>query len=261
MHTHRFLFSFLLAFSWPVLAAEAPDFEREQRLANEFVDAIVVGDAIDLNDGTRDFVGIMTEADTDKARGAVLIMHGRGYHPAWPTVIQPLRTALPEKGWATLSIQMPVLHKEAKYFDYVKIFPHAHPRISSAIKYLRDEGYERVVVLSHSCGAHMMMSYIHQNGDKEFDAYISVGSGATDYKQPMINTFPFADMKVPILDIYGSNDFPAVLRKAEERAGLLKKGGNAKSAQVVVSNADHYYQKQADVEKLISEIGSWLDTL
>ena len=256
----RALIMFL--FSLTAQASEPhPDFEREQRLASEFVDGIVVGDVVDLNDGSRDFVGVLTESDTDEPKGAILILHGRGYHPAWPTVIQPLRTTLPEKGWATLSIQMPVLEKEAKYFDYVPIFPYAYPRIKTGIKYLRDEGYKRVVVLAHSCGAHMMMSYINNNGDSEFDAYISVGSGATDYKQPMIEEFPFDNMKVPILDIYGSEDFPAVLRMAAERASLIKQGGNAKSAQVVVKGADHYYQKQADVEQLGAEISKWLESL
>jgi acetyl esterase/lipase len=258
---NRLFFLLLINLPGTAFAAEVPDFEREQRLASEYVDAIVVGDAVELNDGERDFMGVMTEAETDKPKGAVLIMHGRGYHPAWPTVIQPLRTMLPEQGWSTLSIQLPVLGKDAKYFDYLPIFSFAYPRIRAAIQYLREAGYERVIVLAHSCGAHMMMSYIHKNGDKEFDGYISVGSGATDYKQPMKEEFPFAGMKVPVLDIYGSNDFPAVLRMAGKRASLIKQGGNAKSAQVVVDGADHYYMKQADVEKLGAEIVKWLNTL
>jgi pimeloyl-ACP methyl ester carboxylesterase len=77
----------------------------------------------------------------------------------------------------------------------------------------------------------------------------------------MIEEFPFDNMKVPILDIYGSEDFPAVLRMAAERASLIKQGGNAKSAQVVVKGADHYYQKQADVEQLGAEISKWLESL
>jgi len=254
------LLSLPLSYS-PAYAETVPDYEREQRLADEIVDGIVVGDAVDLNDGKRDFLGIMTEADGDKARGAVLIMHGRGFHPAWPEVVQPLRIILPESDWATLSIQMPVLEKEAKYFDYVPLFPESYKRIQSAIKYLRDEGYEKVILLAHSCGAHMAMSYINQHGDDALDAYISVGSGATDYKQPMMEEFPFAGMQVPVLDIYGSDDFPAVLRKAGERNNLIKQAGNAKSAQIVVEGADHYYKKSGDVEKLVEEILAWLDTL
>ncbi|MCW8962933.1 MAG: alpha/beta hydrolase family protein [Gammaproteobacteria bacterium] len=250
----------LMSLAWNTAWA-APDYEREKRLAAEFVDAIVVGDVVDLNDGERDFVGIMTDAEGEKARGAVLILHGRGYHPAWPTVVQPLRTALPESDWATLSIQMPVLDKEAKYFDYVPLFPDAYGRIRASIKYLRDEGYERVVVLAHSCGAHMAMSYFNQHTDKEIDAYIGIGQGATDYKQPMVEHLPFDGMKVPILDIYGANDFPAVLRMAGERNKLIQKAGNPKSLQTVVEGADHYYQKSGDVDKLAEKIIAWLNTL
>ena len=261
MRIHQTLCCLLLIGSSAVMAAEVPDYEREQRLSDEYVDGIVVGDTVDLNDGERDFIGILTEAESEQAKGAILILHGRGFHPAWPTVIQPLRTSLPENGWATLSIQLPVLDKDAKYFDYVPLFPYAHSRIKPALKYLKEEGYERVVVLAHSCGGHMMMSYLNKYDDSEFDAYISVGSGATDYKQPMLEDFPFAKMKVPILDIYGSEDFPAVLRKAQERKNLIWQGGNRKSSQIVVSGADHYYTKPGNVEKLTEEISNWLENL
>ena len=241
--------------------AASPDYEREQRLADEFVDGIVVGDAIELSDGQREFVGILTEAETEQPRGAVLIVHGRGYHPAWPTVIQPVRTELPEQGWTTLSIQMPVLGKEAKYFDYVPLFPESHKRISAGLKYLREQGFDKVVLLAHSCGAHMAMSYIGRYSDSSFDAYVAVGAGATDYKQPMVGHFPYAQMRVPILDIYGGVDFPAVLRKAPERRKLMERAGNAKSRQIVVAGADHYYKKPGDTEKLIENIIGWLGKL
>lgn len=238
----------------------APDYEREGRLAAEIVDAIVIGDPVDLNDGNRDFLGILTETD-DEAKGAVLILHGRGFHPAWPTVIQPLRTELPDEGWATLSIQLPVLGKEAKYYDYVPIFPDAHGRISAAIENLREAGYKKVVVLAHSCGAHMAMSYVRKYGAKDFDAYIGVGMGATDYKQPMAEPFPLPQIKAPMLDIFGSNDYPAVLRMAAERKTMLIEAGNDKSRQEVVLGADHYYTKEADVQALKEQILAWLNSL
>lgn len=39
--------------------------------------------------------------------GAVLILHDDGEHPDWPKTIHPLRTNLPQFGWATLAISMP----------------------------------------------------------------------------------------------------------------------------------------------------------
>jgi hypothetical protein len=51
--------------------------------------------------------------------------------------ILPLRTGLTEKGWHTLSVQMPVLGKGAKYYDYVPIFPYSHERIDAAINFYK----------------------------------------------------------------------------------------------------------------------------
>jgi hypothetical protein len=141
------------------LAAAAPlaaqDLDRERRLADEIVDSIMDGDAATLHAGQVDFLSIYTESETLPARGAAIIVHGRGFHPDWPEVIHPLRTALPEYGWHTLSVQMPVLEKSAKYYDYVPIFPAAYPRIKAAIEFLRDQGVMRIVVIAHSCSVHM----------------------------------------------------------------------------------------------------------
>lgn len=254
----------LITFIAPALslrAADVPDYDRELRLRDEIVDTIVVGDPLDLNDGERDFLAVMTESDADRSKGAVLILHGRGYHPTWPAVVQPLRERLPEHGWATLSLQMPVLHKEAKYYDYVPLFPKAHGRIAAGIRYLRDEGYENVVILAHSCGVHMAMSYVRENGDGDFDAYIGVGMGATDYGQPMRRPLPLDRISKPVLDVYGSNDFPAVLRLAVQRKSMLRKAGNDKSDQVMVNGADHYFDMHNHAEVLGDEVLEWLDGL
>ena len=112
-------------------AKAVPDYAREQRLASEISDAIMDGEVVSLNDGTQNFMGILTAAE--QPRGAVIILHGRGYHPDWEDVAHPLRTGLAAKGWTTLSLQMPVLEKEAKYYDYVPLFANADKRIDAGI--------------------------------------------------------------------------------------------------------------------------------
>ena len=61
----------------------------------------------------------------------------------------------------------------------------------------------------------MAMAYVGEHGDAAFDGFIGIGMGATDYGQPMRGPFPLATMSVPILDLFGDEDYPAV---AEERA-------------------------------------------
>ncbi len=91
----------------------AADIEREKRLASQIVDSIMDGEPVFLKSGDHEFLSIYTEAD--EPVGAAIIMHGRGFHPNWSDVVYPLRVGLVEHGWNTLSLQMPVLEKEARY--------------------------------------------------------------------------------------------------------------------------------------------------
>jgi hypothetical protein len=167
--------------------ASEPDFEREARLADEIVDAILDGDPEWLQADGRDFLGIYTEADDSRA--AIVILHGRGFHPDWADAINPLRVG---------------------YYDYIPVFHHAHGRIEAGIAFLREQGHEKVVLLAHSCGVHMALDWIREKKDSSIDAFVGLGMGATDYRQPMHQPFPLDWMRVPVLDLYGANDYPAV---------------------------------------------------
>jgi len=242
-----------------VAVAAEPDFDREVRLAVEIEDAIIDGEPIYLTADGREFLGIFMETDAQRVRGAVIVLHGRGFHPDWVDVAQPLRVGLTERGWHTLSLQMPVLEKTAKYYDYVPIFDYAFPRIEAGIDYLRQRGVQRVVIAAHSCSVHMSMAWLDARGDDRIDAYIGLGMGATDYKQPMRKPFPLEKLEVPVLDVYGGEDYPAVQRGALDRMAEILAAGNAKSAQVVVPGADHYFKDHDDA--LLEVVGAWLESL
>jgi hypothetical protein len=249
-----------LALPW---AIPAQDLERERRLASQIVDSIMDGEAVTLHagdvSGGREFLAIYTPSEEMPARGAAIILHGRGFHPDWPEVVNPLRTVLPEYGWHTLSLQMPVLEKDATYYDYVPIFPAAFPRIVAGIAFLRDQGISRIVIIAHSCSVHMTMAYIETFGDAAIDGFVGIGMGATDFGQPMKKPFPLERMTVPVLDVFGSEDFPAVGRGAPGRAAAAAAAGNGLSSQVMVEGADHYFGEKDD--ELIAVVSAWLESL
>lgn len=246
------------AVATPVPAASAPpDYAREQRLASEIRDAILDGEVVTLNDGSHDFMGILTPAE--QPRGAVIILHGRGFHPDWADVAHPLRTGLAAKGWTTLSLQMPVLEKEAKYLDYVPLFPNADQRIDAGIAFLQQKGIAPVVLVAHSCGAHMAMHWVANKGDGAIAAYVGLGMGATDYPQEMAQPFPLDKMKVPVLDVYGEKEYPQVISLAPERQALMQKAGNVHSKQMVLPAADHYFKEKGS--ELTAVVANWLNSL
>lgn len=239
------------------MLANASDIEREKRLASEIVDGIMDGDAEYLLAGEHEFLVIYTEAENPS--GGVIIMHGRGFHPDWSDVANPLRVGLAEAGWNTLSIQMPVLDKEAKYYDYVEILPDAFPRIEAAIDFLKEKGNEKVILIAHSCSVHMTMDWIDAGRMRDVDGYIGIGMGAVDYKQPMLKPFPLEQIKVPVLDVFGADEYPAVINGAAARLAAINKAGNAKSKQITVPDANHYFTDQG--QALLDVVAAWLNDL
>ena len=249
----------IAALTVPAHFAGAQDIERERRLEAEIVDMLLDGEPVHLDAGGHPFLAIHTEAGAGGPRKAVIVLHGRGFHPDWPEVAGPLRTELPEHGWETLSLQMPVLGKSARYYDYVPIFPAAFPRIRAGIEYLRERGADPVVLAAHSCSAHMAMAFVRRHGDAELDGFIGIGMGATDIGQPMREPFPLAAMSVPVLDLFGDEDYPSVPGEAPHRLAAIRAAGNPYSAQRIVPGADHFFRDMD--EELVDAVVDWLATL
>lgn len=259
---NKFIFNFIfLSLATISSMVCASDISREKRMADQIVDAIFDGEPEFITDNLKhSFLAIHMNSVTDDIKGGAIIMHGRGMHPDWNDVVKPLRTQLPLSGWNTLSIQMPVLDKAAKYYDYKKIFSEATPRIEAAIQFMKSRGNEKIVLIAHSCSIHMSMEWLrNKSTDADISAYIGIGMGATDYKQPMQQDFPLQQLKFPLLDIFGSEDYPAVKAGAAKRLKLIKQAGNPLSRQIIVTDSDHYHK--ANNEKLVKEINTWLELI
>jgi alpha/beta superfamily hydrolase len=239
----------LLTFTFAVLATAAAlaqaDYAREKRWADEITPAILVGDALQLDlPSGRKFLGIYAPAKP--AAPAVVVVHGLGVHPDW-NLINSLRSQLADQGYATLSIQMPVLAADAKAEQYAPVYPEAAERIAAAARFLRGKGHAKVAIVSHSLGARMANHYFEHATAPGADAWVSVGITA-----PYSGT---ERLRVPVLDIYGERDFPSVRDNAGARAQSLSRVRG--SAQVEVPGADHFFAGH-EIE-LTRQIKSFLD--
>jgi pimeloyl-ACP methyl ester carboxylesterase len=207
--------------------AGGADYAREQKWADEVVPGLVVGDPVYLQTprGHHKFLTLFTPvAGTDKA---VIVVHGMGIHPDWG-MVGTLRTELADRGFATLSIQMPILAADAKGEAYPPTFPEAAERIGEAVKFLKSKGYTKLGIVSHSMGSRMSRVYVTGKPDPAVKAWASLGLSYDDY----------AGVKLPVLDLYGDNDLPAVLDNVKKRKGSLKAAG---SEQMVIPHTDHFY--------------------
>ena len=238
-------------------ADQKPNYDRESRLAEQIVDDLFDGEPVWLNANNHDFLSIQT-LNEEAPKGTVIILHGRGFHPDWPDVAGPLRVGLVDEGWSTLSVQMPVLEKGKKYYDYLPLFDYAHGRIEAAIAHAREQSDAPVILAAHSCGAHMANDWLNHGNSQPIDGYIIMGAGATDYRQHLRTPFPFANMQIPILDLYGEFEFPRPLAMLPERMKLIKQGGNNASSQLSLKEADHYFHDEG--EALTEHVATWLNS-
>ena len=251
---HILLTLLLLSLTLP---AGASDFAKEQRWAEQLQDGLLVGEALQLDAGARKFFAIYTPASGPQLRGGVLLLHGMGAHPDWPEVIHPLRTELPARGWATLSIQLPVRPNGAEPGDYPPLFPEAFERIQAGIQYLQGRGIQNIVLLGHSLGATMGAAFLAQGGGASSPVQAFVGIGMNRSDNPLMNTpASLEKITLPVLDIYGALDLDGVKSSVEARAVAARKAGNKAFRQMEIPAADHFFRDQETL--LLNRVSGWL---
>ena len=222
------------------------DYVREKKWADEITPGIVVGDPVYLTQKNgHKFLAIFTE--TEGAKLGVIVVHGLGIHPDWG-MVGTLRTRLADDGYTTLSIQMPVLGINAKTEDYNATMPEAAERLQLAADFLKSKGFKKIAVVSHSMGSRMSNYYLSRHPDPGIVAWAALGiPGPGNYSK----------MKFPILDLYGQNDMPIVLKDVKHRAASLT--GHPGSKQEMIPNTDHFYANHED--DMVRAVKDFLDSI
>lgn len=247
------IIGFFLTFS----LSHASDTTKEKRWADQIIDSLMVGEPEWLKLGKSKVLSLYTESTTEKAIGGVIIVHGTGIHPNWDQVIRPVRSQLPDYGWSTLSVQMPVLNNDATYSDYIPLFKEVAPRIKAAVAFLKKKGIMNIVIIGHSLGSSMAAHYMAQKPDAAVRAFIAVGVSGNMHKKDKVGYLTsLKTIKVAVLDIFGSLDLSPVLESTKMKAQVARKAGNKNYTQVKITGANHFFDNKDDV--LIKRIRGWL---
>jgi pimeloyl-ACP methyl ester carboxylesterase len=251
-----FLFALLLLMvtSLPAVAQELvpgqiSDYAREKRWSDDITSTLMVGNAVWLEQKNgHKFLTLYTEPPGGKAaaRGAIIVAHGRGWSPDFE-LYGILRAKLADLGYTTLSIQLPVLHGTAKLGDYEPTYPDARERFQLAADYLKAKGYKNIAIVSHSLGSTMANQYLMRTDDKTVKAwvFISIINGLEEMYR----------IKIPVLDVFGSDDWVETIWGAPERKLQILKNPN--SGQVVIPNAGHFFEGRED--ELAATVVGFLD--
>jgi len=226
--------------------AFAQDYDKEKRWADDILPTLMIGDAVWLQQRNgHKFLSLFIDKK-ENSKGAVIVAHGRGWSPDFE-LYGTLRTRLAEQGYATLSIQMPVLPSTAILGLYVPLYPDARERFQLAVDYLKAKGQRNIAIVSHSLGATMANQYLIRTEDNTVKAWVFIGilQGLEEMYR----------IKIPVLDVFGSNDWTVTMWGAPEREKqiLLNPG----SAQVVVKDAKHFFEGRED--ELVRIVAAFLD--
>jgi len=244
----------LLLISGSVVAS---DFAKEKRWSEQIVDYLIDGEAEWLNVDQHKILAIYTEATTPATKGSVIIIHGSGAHPNWSDIIQPLRTELPESGWSTLSIQMPILSNDAEYTEYAPLFDEVTPRINAAIKNLKSKGAKNIFIIAHSLGTTMTAYYLASNKNHPVKGFVAIGMPGESKDKRMNNILLLKQINIPTLDLYGSNDLKSVLNSSKSRSD--SSSHNKEYSQIVIKDANHFFNNKNS--ELFEAVYHWLAKL
>lgn len=256
MRIKLFKLLILFAFCLASMGLHASDIAKEQRWADQIVDALITGEAEWLAVNDHKILAIYTESESDQTLGGAIILHGIGVHPDWPDVIHPLRTQLPETGWATLSIQMPILPNEATSIEYVPLFDEVAPRIDAAIKFLKQQGIENIVIIAHSLGTAMTSYYLSTHPESAINKYVGVSMDENEKDPHLSNVSMLKKINIPVLDIYGSLDQESVRDNAMARKKSAESANNSAFEQDIIEGANHFFNGKDEV--LVKTVNEWL---
>jgi len=250
-----------MATAMPVSAATpltTSDLERERNWAGEIVDLIVVGEPVWLQNRGHKFLGLYTPP-AGGGRTGVILAHGRGVHPAWG-IIDKLRSDLADAGYHTLSLQMPILAADVAIGNYGQTFPEAFERLNAGIRYLHKQQHvDRIILLGHSSGAIAVVGHAAKQPRPELAGVIAIGlSTYPNTVDVMQSPLMLGRVRVPVLDIYGSNDLQEVLTYTQQRRDAAR-AGKLKYTSRMVPGADHFFTDH--YPDLRTEITRWLQPL
>ena len=238
----------LISFLLSSFAKEVePNYLRELNLNEQFVQEQFDSDLVKIDLEDKGYFAILQ--NVEGKRQSILLLHGRGLYPNEPLVMNPLREGLMSE-YNVFSIQLPVLEKGATYYKYEKIFSYSTNRISVALEKIHSE-YGKVIVIAHSCGAHMLSDYLDIYGDKYLESVILISAGAVD-KNQTATFFDYSLVDFKLLNIYGEFDHNSVMKHNDYLISLESEHITHK----MVSDADHFYRDQS--ESLLLILKKWL---
>ncbi len=234
----------------------AANLAQEQRISERLITPDLVGEAHWLSASNVRFLTLLTKSDADRRLGRAILLHDAGDNADGAYVIGPLRRYLTDRGWDTLSLQLPRPTELLTKSGRDELTSLAVERLRAAVKFFNTQGSGPLVLVGHGLGAQMALTYTTAGPREDIRALVAIGLAAAEGNEtdPVIQGI--AGLQLPMLDLYGDRDRSEVLATAQARHAAAKRNQRKDYRQDRVMGADHHFSGLQ--ESLQRRVASWL---
>lgn len=243
---------------WAGLAL-AGNLTEEQRISAQLVGPDLQGEARWLEAGDTRFLAIYLKSNSAERLGGAILLHDAGDHADWPEVISPLRRHLAERGWDSLSIQLPRPIDPLSPVERQAAIEESGARLQAAFDFFAAEGTRDLVLVGHGLGAEMALAYVANNPAEQVRGLVSIGLAAGEGGDEDTVLQTIARLQRPMLDLIGERDRPQVMISSRARQGAAKRAEQPGYRLDRIAGADHYFSGLQ--QSLLQRVGSWLRRL
>lgn len=227
----------------------------------------------------REILALTSPSNTSDLQGGIIILADLHQNPDWPIIVHGLRTKLPNFGWETLSIQLPVPTINPSNNEMDQIYELIRQRLESSITHFKNKNISNIALIGVNQSANFALKFIASKNKEtpDIQSLITIRAFDSDW---LTSSELVKNISINTLDIYPEHDSNMVLQSAQKRliatnfAGKLNgqsptlnlspkvkklainKTGNLRYRQKIINGANYPFDNQEDT--LIKIIRGWL---
>lgn len=211
---------------------------------------------IRLETGDGAFEAIFRARQQGDPRGGLILLHDENGNADSLEVIRPLRLALSDAGWDTLSLQLSGHYRDTDRAHWLARGPQIVARLTSGIDWLKGRGIDRLVILAQGASGTVALQWVAaQKTAPDVRALVLVSTPWTTVDE-IDGMVALRQAKLPILDIYAQRDIAAVVDTAAARRLAAQEAGNTGFRQRFVAGATPGFRGLET--GLLADMRAWL---
>jgi hypothetical protein len=248
-----------------------PKLNQALGLQTHYQNALQGEQVIELQTSTERFIALWLEQRTSNPEGGILILHDSGQTPDWPFLLKQIRTYLPDTGWSTLAIDLPLPSRDAIGVLPVSddntqtqsdVTPESHAtrvldRIASGIAQLNNENLFNIAVLGFGDGAYWGSRYLAERlSEEEEEGYALI----LYEPSPMADELPgfISQLTSPTLDVYMNDSSYAHLQAKNRKAAAMR--AKHENYLQIHDASRHGFYGSPEIDRTTRRVWGWLRT-